>query len=192
MLFLPSGFTLVPFWESLDGSSGLLGSNWVQIEHNGYKLGYWESLLVPPGSTLGGLGSSLIAFGGHLVALWVPRASKMDAAGDQADIAKTYENHWFLVVLGGWRGIWEAWRGIWGAWRSFGFGFWRTGWQLAGWLEGWLVVAGAGWEAGWPQGSPGAEGTRSGGGKRFVWGTQNHHIYQETHHHSKRRPGTGD
>ena len=49
-------------------------------------------------------------------------------------------------------------------WRSSGLGFWRTGWQLAGWLEDWLVVAGTGWEAGWPQGPPGAEGPRSGEG----------------------------
>ena len=27
-------------------------------------------------------------------------------------------------------------------------GFWHTGWQKAGWLEGWLVVVGTGWEAG--------------------------------------------
>ena len=54
---------------------------------------------------LGCIGAAGITFGvcrvhfgkawDHLVALWVPRASKMDAAGDQADIAKTYENHWF-------------------------------------------------------------------------------------------------
>ena len=38
---------------------------------------------------LGWLGSSLIAFGGHLGSIWVPRASKMNAPGDQADNAKT-------------------------------------------------------------------------------------------------------
>ena len=72
----------------------------------------------------------------------MPRASKMDAAGDKADIAKTIENHWFSLVLEGWRVILEV-------WRSSGLGFWRTGWHLAGWLEGWLVLAGAGWEAVW-------------------------------------------
>ena len=123
----------------------LLGSDWAQIGHHGSKLEYWESLLVPPGCTLGGLGSSLMAFGGHLVPLWVPQASKMDAVGNQADIAKTIENYRFSKVLEGWRVILEA-------WRSSGFSCWHAGWQLdgwlEGWLEGWLVVAGAGWGAG--------------------------------------------
>ena len=56
----------------------------------------------------GGLGSSWIAFGDQLVPLWVPWASKLDAAGDWADITKTYENCWFSKVLEGWRGILEA------------------------------------------------------------------------------------
>ena len=72
-----------------------LGSDWVQIGHHGSKVEYWELLLVPPGSTLGGLGSSLIPFGGRLVSLWVPRASKIDAVGNQADTATTCENNWF-------------------------------------------------------------------------------------------------
>ena len=54
------------------------------------------------------------------------------------------------------------------AWMSFGLSCCHTGWQKAGWLEGWLVAAGAGWEvvweAGWPQGPPGAEDTGSEGG----------------------------
>ena len=61
----------------------------------------------------------------------------MDAGGDQPDIAKTIENHWFSSVLEGWRVILEV-------WRSSGLGFWRTGWHPAGWLEGWLGV-GWGW-----------------------------------------------
>ena len=107
MLFLHFSSTLGAFWKPLDGSWGLLASDWAQIGHHGSKLEYWESLLVPPGCTLGGLGSSLIACGGHLVPLWVPRASQMDAVGNQADIAKTIENHWFSKVLEGWKGIWE-------------------------------------------------------------------------------------
>ena len=78
-----------------------VGADWVQIGHHGSKLEYWESLLVPPGCTLGGLGSSLIAFGGHLVSRWMPWASKMDAAGDKADIAQAYENtsfRWFWTA----------------------------------------------------------------------------------------------
>ena len=67
----------------------------------------------------------------------MPRASKMDAAGDKADIAKTIERHEFSGVLEPWGVILEA-------WRSPGVGFWHTGWHLAGWLEGWLVLAG-GW-----------------------------------------------
>ena len=30
-------------------------------------------------------------------------------------------------------------------------GFWHTGWQKACWLEGWLVVAGIGWDGGWEE-----------------------------------------
>ena len=72
-------------------------------------------------------------------------ASKIDAAGDRADIAKTYENSKFSMVLEGWKVILEA-------WSSSGSSCWHTGWQKASWLEGWLAVAGAGWEACWPQG----------------------------------------
>ena len=39
--------------------------------------------------------------------------SKMDAAIDQVDGAKTYEDCCSLVVLGGWRVILEAWRSSW-------------------------------------------------------------------------------
>ena len=99
---------LVAFWESFDGSWGLLGSDWAQIVPNGSKLGYWESLLVLPGCTLGGLGSSLIASGGHLVSIWMTWASKIDAGGDQADMAKTIENREFSKVLEVWRVFLDA------------------------------------------------------------------------------------
>ena len=128
---------MVAFWESFDGSWGLLGSDWVQIGQDGSKLGYWESFLESPGCTLGGLGSSCMPFGGHLVSIWAPWASKVDAGGYQADIAKTIENRWFLMVLGGCRVIS-------GARKSPGAGFWDTGRQKAGWIEGWLGV-GWGW-----------------------------------------------
>ena len=108
-----------------------LGGCQAQIGHNGSKFEYWESLLVPPGCTLGGLGSSLIAFGGQLVPLWVSRTSKIDAAGDHADIAKTYENHWFSQVC------------------RFGGGFWEFGGALdcaAGTLDGQRLAV---WRAGW-------------------------------------------
>ena len=95
------------------------------------------------------------ALWGHLVSIWVPQASKIDAEGDQADTTKTIENHCFSGVL-------EVWRVILEAWRSSGSSCWRAGWQRAAFLRGWLVVAGAGWEAGWPRGPPGAESTRSG------------------------------
>ena len=72
-------------------------------------------------------------------------ASKTDATGDQADIAKNIEKHRFSLV-------WEDWRVILEAWRSFGLSCWQPGWQLPGWLEDWLAVAGAGWKSGWPQG----------------------------------------
>ena len=118
-----------------------VGSNW----RHGLTLEHWESLAVPPGCTLGELGISLTAFAGHLVSLWMPWASKMDAAGDQADITKAIENHRFSLVF-------EVWEVILEAWRRSGLSCWRTRWQLAGLLKGWLAVPGAGWEAGWPQG----------------------------------------
>ena len=85
----------------------------------------------------------------------MPRAFKIDAAGDQADIAKTYGNLWLSMLSQGWRVILEA-------CRSSGLSCWYTGWQLAGSLTGWQVLAGAGWEAGWPQGPPGTEDMRWG------------------------------
>ena len=78
-----------PFLHLWKGLWRFLGSDWVQIGHHGSKLRYWESFLVSPGCTLGELGSSSIAFGSHLVPLWGTQASKVDAAGDQNDIAKT-------------------------------------------------------------------------------------------------------
>ena len=73
---------------------------------------------MPPGCALDGHGSSLIAFDGHLVSVWTTWASKMDAAGDQADIAKADENKWFPMVFEGWRVILEAWRVILEAWEA--------------------------------------------------------------------------
>jgi hypothetical protein len=78
------------------------------------------------GQTLGELGGSLIIFGVTLVSIWRTRASKIDAAGDQADIAKTYENHRFSMVF-------EVWGVILEAWRSSEFGFWHTGCR---WMAG--------------------------------------------------------
>ena len=94
----------------------------------------------------------------------------MDAAGHQADIAKTIENHRFSMVLVSWRVILEV-------WRSSGSSRWHAGWQLAGWLMGWLVVACAGWEAGWPQGTPRSRGTPVGRGLTVcVGGPRSSHL----------------
>ena len=88
----------------------------------------------------------------------MPWASEMDAAGDQADIAKTYENRWFSMVLEGLKMILEVWRGS-------GVSCWHTGWQKAGWLADGLAGGGWCWLGGWlATGTPGAEG------KLFVWG----------------------
>ena len=65
----------------------------------------------------------------------MPWASKIDTTSDLADIAKTYEHLWFLMVLEGWRLTLEAWRSSW-------LSCWLAGWQLAGWLAGWLLLAG--------------------------------------------------
>ena len=78
----------------------------------------------------------------------------MHAAGHQADIAKTYENRWYLLILEGRRlanahfgrlgellaGFLQAWGAL--GWVAGG----APGWQLAGWLVGCLVLAG--WLAG--------------------------------------------
>ena len=132
-----------------------VGTVWVQIGHNACKLRYWESLLVLPGCTLGGLGSSMIAFVGHSVSVSVPWASKIDAAGDKADIAKIIANHVFLWFFETWRVILEAWRSS------------RSGllahWMASGWLAGGLAGGGWGWLGGWlATGPPGAERSRSG------------------------------
>ena len=112
------------------------GSNWTPRVHIGALGIIFGASRLP----LGELGSSLIAFGGHFVSPWMPEASKPDAAGDQADIANTDENHRLSEVLEGWRMVLESWRGS-------GLDFWHTGWQLAGLLVGWLAVADAGLEA---------------------------------------------
>jgi hypothetical protein len=60
------------------------------------------SPLVLPGSILGDVGSSVGPFGCHLVSFWVPQAVKIQTVEDQADIGKTYENHWFSFIFEGW------------------------------------------------------------------------------------------
>ena len=64
---------------------------------------------MPPGCILDGLENSWITFGAHLVSVLVPWASKMEATGNQADIAKAYENCWFPCILKPWEVILEAW-----------------------------------------------------------------------------------
>ena len=75
-------------------------------------------------------------------------AFEVDAAGDQANIAKSIENYRFSLIFEGWCVLLEA-------WRSSGLSCRHTGWHKAGWLEVWLVVAGAGWDAGWGWGGHG-------------------------------------
>jgi hypothetical protein len=58
-------------------------------------------------------------------------ASKIDAAGDQADIAETIENNWFSMVFEG-LGVDPG--GLEGSWLSFlGGGWLNDGWRRAGW-----------------------------------------------------------
>ena len=59
--------------------------------------------MVLPGSILGGVGCSLGSIGSHLVSFWVPQAVKIQTVEDQADIGKTYENHWFSLIFEGWK-----------------------------------------------------------------------------------------
>jgi hypothetical protein len=108
----------------------------------------------------------------------VTGASKIDAAGDQADIAKTIENCWFSMLFEGW-GVDSG--GLDGTWLSF----WGGGWLKGGWLEGWLVVAGAGWDAGWRWGGHGdrlSRGKPVRGRDLVTLGGQNQHNYQEGIH----------
>ena len=67
-----------------------------------------------------------------LWSFWVARASKMRATGDQADIAKTYENACFLLILGGWRLANAASGSVWKLAGALGL--------AAGWLEGMWVA----------------------------------------------------
>ncbi len=62
----------------------------------------------------------------------------MDAAGNQADIAKTIENCWFSMFF-------EVGELILEAFSISGLSFWYTGWQKAGILDAGLVVAAACW-----------------------------------------------
>ena len=74
---------------------------------------------------------------------WVPLAAEIQTPSHQANIAKTYENHLFLLILAGWR-LDNAHVG------SFGE---LLAWLLAAWMAaGWLVdgLAGAGWLTGRP------------------------------------------
>ncbi len=79
------------------------------------------------------------------MSFWVPRAAKIQTPSHQADIAKTYENLCFLLILEGWRldnGHFGSLEGLW-AWLL-------AGWMAAGWLAGGLAAAG--WLAVMPQG----------------------------------------
>ena len=62
----------------------------------------------------------------------------MATPSHQADIAKTYENNMFLLILGGWRLD----NGHFGCLGELLAGFWLARWQLDGWLVGCLLVAG--------------------------------------------------
>ena len=73
----------------------------------------------------------------------MPRAPKIQTPSHQADIAKTYENNVFLLILEGWR-LDNAHVGSLGE---------LLAWLLAAWMAaGWLVdgLAGAGWLTGRP------------------------------------------
>jgi hypothetical protein len=67
-------------------------------------------------------------------------------------------------------------------WRSSGVSCWHTGWQKVGWLEQWMVVAGADWESGWEAAGHGDPRNREPKVRRGLVGTlggQNQHNYQE-------------
>ena len=79
------------------------------------------------------------------MSFWVPWVTKIQIPSHQADIAKTYENLCFLLILEGWR-LDNAHFGSLGellAWLL-------AGWMTAGWLAGGLGVGGL--LAGRPQG----------------------------------------
>ena len=74
----------------------------------------------------------------------MPQAAKIQTPSHQADIAKTYENLLFLLILEGWR-LDNAHFGSLGELLA---GF-LAGWMAAGWLVGGLGAAS--WLAGRPQ-----------------------------------------
>ena len=107
---------------SLGRSWQLLGSDCAQIGHHSARLSFWESFLVVEGRTLDEVGSSLITFGVAFVAIWMTWASNIDAAGDQADTAKSYETIGFAgfgSVGGESGGLEELWIGLLGVWMPF-------------------------------------------------------------------------
>ena len=68
----------------------------------------------------------------------MPRAAKIQIPSHLADIAKTYENLWFLLILAGWR-LDNAYFGGLNAGcldGSLVAGCWLAGCWLAGWLAG--------------------------------------------------------
>ena len=70
------------------------------------------------------------------MSLWMPLASKMDAASEQADIAKTIENFCFFMVLvgcGDSGGLKELWIAL------------LVHWMASGWLAGGLAGSGRQW-----------------------------------------------
>jgi hypothetical protein len=92
-LVTPSIFTPDAFWESFHASWDLLGSRYPQIRtmDPNWRVGSW------------------FAFGVQLVALWVPLAAKIDAAGNRTDIAQPTKTTRFERALKGWRVV-TAWR----------------------------------------------------------------------------------
>ena len=77
-----------------------LGNHCVHIGDHWEILGGWVVTFSAFRLHFGVLGSS---FGFILRSFWVPWAAKIQTPSHQADIAKTYENLWFLLILEGWR-----------------------------------------------------------------------------------------
>ena len=109
------------------------------------------------------------------MSFWVPWGVEIQAPSHLADIAKTYENLCFLLILEGWRLSCGTWMVTLKPAGALGWVGWVVGWS-GGNLDG--PFAG-GWPAGWPQG---AQELRHHGRERVKVGFRapKHTIYQET------------
>ena len=149
--FLPPGFTLEVFGWVLGFIVFTLGAHWVPSGHYGaagfifgnFRLRFWRPWKF--------LGSTLRSPGVTLDALGIQNGCCRPSGWHGKHIWK----HMFFMVSEGWRDTLET-------SSTSRLRCWMAGWQLAGRLTGWLVLAHVGWEA-CRRRPPGPQGLRQQG-----------------------------